>query len=926
MNKNVIKRIMACGLALSMVITGGNLTAGSASAAKKKALKINKKKITIQAGKTAQLSVSNAKKTVKWSTSNKKVVKITQKNGSKITIKGLKKGKATITAKSGGKKVTCKVTVKKAKPNFKSVSVDRFDNALVLNLKKKDKSLAAGDLKVYVKSFKQSAMNHEATVEYITTANAKQYRVYLNETIHNGDYVQITSGVSKASAQFKQTMHAKADQINLTTKLNVKYGASSLENYFENEIGTLSYKVTKGNLPQGLTLDAKMGKIKGIATAAGASQCTVKATDELGRSASVIVNFGVYSKDALFCGNDNAEVALNDNVEVNGPGIDAANENRAPKDRVYLITNTFKPVGGSGKYLFTLEANDTPGACLSTDKTDAATQAVVQEVSDSTTLQIPYSVKAGKHTFTVTIKDAMDANKTATATFTLDAKNYFNVTGTLKGTNGTAANYTRTYFVPSTYRDSKDTIYDLYTDSEGGYSVELPKGKYDVYVWNGLTYRATSSITVKAADVQKIVKIPVKLYTITANATYSNKDNVLADETIYFEVANAKYEGARAYTVTTDSHGAFSLNVAANTYSAYIFDEKGNRKYFDQNIKIVNKDVTLNSMKASIARYKVEGQVLNGTASDASNVLDAVANKTISFINDKGYCMQTTTDSRGAYTIYLEGGKSYKVTAEFGDAVRNLGTVTVADANLSKQILTYTKETEFASAVDGAIGTEIKAVSTGNNDLIYKFVSAQDDILSVEAFSDAYDSYNLYVLDENGQVVATYNSLFQASANKPYYVKIVPYGKKTSGMSNAPQGIGEATLLVRSMTTAAAVNDTQGADITFTPHFTTWIKVDKEDYSSKGIVLSNITGSASRICAVRSQFEEGYVNTGIATAYVQDNPVSLNIIGYNKGTLYVGITAGIQVYNDDDEDGVFSQVAGSAHVELKAMSFDEDEE
>ena len=112
MNKNVIKRIMACGLALSMVITGGNLTAGSASAAKKKALKINKKKITIQAGKTAQLSVSNAKKTVKWSTSNKKVVKITQKNGSKITIKGLKKGKATITVTVGKKKAVCRVVVK----------------------------------------------------------------------------------------------------------------------------------------------------------------------------------------------------------------------------------------------------------------------------------------------------------------------------------------------------------------------------------------------------------------------------------------------------------------------------------------------------------------------------------------------------------------------------------------------------------------------------------------------------------------------------------------------------------------------------------------------------------------------------------------------------------------------------------------------
>lgn len=915
----MFKRIMACGLALSMVITGGSFTAGTASAAKKKALKISKKKITIQAGKTAQLSVANAKKAVKWSTSNKKIVKITQNNGSKITIKGLKKGKAKITAKVGSKKVVCKVTVKKAKPNFKSVSVDRYDQSLVLNLKKKDKSLIAGDLKVTVKSFKQSAMNREVSVKYITTSNGKQYRVYLDDSIYNGDYVQITSGVSKASTQFKRAMHAKESQVNLYLKQNVKYPASSLADSFANAIGTVSYKITKGNLPEGLTLDPKMGKIKGIASTPGVSQCTVKATDELGRSASVVVNFGIYNKDVIFAGNTSDKVALNNNVEKEGPAIDAANENRAPEDRIYLDSEDIEPVGGSGMYYFTLEANDTPGACLSTDKTDPATQAVTAQAAAYTTLNIPYSVKAGKHTFTITIKDALDANKTATATYTLQADTYYDVTGVVKGTNGTAANYAYVYFVPSGYRDRNDTVYREHTDREGSYSVELPKGKYDVYVESGKDYHATTSLTVKSADIQKTFKIPEKLYTIAANATYSNTDNVLADTAIYFEMTNSKYEGGYEYSVLTDSHGSFAVNVAANTYSAYIYDEKGNRKYFAQDIEVVNKDITLKNMKASIARYKVEGQALNGTASDANNVLDAISGATLSFIDEKGNCMQTTTDSRGAYTIYLEGAKTYKVTAEFAGAVRTLGTVAVADANLSKQVLTYTKEVEFASAADGTIGTEVKPVSTGNNDLMYKYVSAADDVLSVEALSDAYESFTFYVFDENGQVLASSaedeaGSVFEAVANKPYYVKLVPYGKKTDSIRFAPQGQGEATILVRSLSAATAVTEAQGADITFDANYTTWIKVDNTTYNTYRLELSALTGSANQIRTVvrRSALNYGVDDT-VTSKYNGDTTTLVTI---NMGGIhYIGLTA---EYKEDDTT---DQVTGSAHLALTKTEY-----
>ena len=64
------KRIMACGLAFSMVMAGSSLDSITASAAK--SAKLSKSKVSVAVGKTQKLTVKNATKKVKWSTSNKK--------------------------------------------------------------------------------------------------------------------------------------------------------------------------------------------------------------------------------------------------------------------------------------------------------------------------------------------------------------------------------------------------------------------------------------------------------------------------------------------------------------------------------------------------------------------------------------------------------------------------------------------------------------------------------------------------------------------------------------------------------------------------------------------------------------------------------------------------------------------------------------
>ncbi len=103
MKKN-IRILCSLVLTMAMIITSHNVVSISKAATK---IKLNKTKVTMTVGSTVKLKLKNAKKKVKWSTSNKKVVKVNKKG--KITA--VKLGSAKIVAKSAGKKYTCKVTV-----------------------------------------------------------------------------------------------------------------------------------------------------------------------------------------------------------------------------------------------------------------------------------------------------------------------------------------------------------------------------------------------------------------------------------------------------------------------------------------------------------------------------------------------------------------------------------------------------------------------------------------------------------------------------------------------------------------------------------------------------------------------------------------------------------------------------------------------
>lgn len=112
-------KLMASALAVVLAVTSVCVPGNSADAAKK--VKLNKKSVNLEAGKTVKISVKNGKKSakVKWKSSKKSVARITKKskkgNKAYAKVKAVKKGTARITAayKLGKKttKLTCTVKV-----------------------------------------------------------------------------------------------------------------------------------------------------------------------------------------------------------------------------------------------------------------------------------------------------------------------------------------------------------------------------------------------------------------------------------------------------------------------------------------------------------------------------------------------------------------------------------------------------------------------------------------------------------------------------------------------------------------------------------------------------------------------------------------------------------------------------------------------
>lgn len=123
-------RLIALALCLMMATPSilPNTGIETVQAATKSKIKLNHTKKTIYEGDTFKLKISGTTKKVTWSSSNKKVATVTSKGVVKGVNGGSSKRTCTITAKVGGKKYTCKVTVKKYTPEVSYAYIRKMEH------------------------------------------------------------------------------------------------------------------------------------------------------------------------------------------------------------------------------------------------------------------------------------------------------------------------------------------------------------------------------------------------------------------------------------------------------------------------------------------------------------------------------------------------------------------------------------------------------------------------------------------------------------------------------------------------------------------------------------------------------------------------------------------------------------------------------
>ena len=183
---------------------------------------LNKTSVTIAAGKTAKLKVVGTTSAVRWSSSNKKVAKVSKTTGL-VTAK--KVGTAKITAKFGKKKLICKVTVIKLPAKvtlaFTTKGIqshkDGSGTRLGLTTKKNSLTIKGTSNTVQLKKFKYSLTNSEKKkIASGSIKPAKKWSVKVNPevgtnvlkiaaTSTNGKKASLTLYITRQSTEIKLT-------------------------------------------------------------------------------------------------------------------------------------------------------------------------------------------------------------------------------------------------------------------------------------------------------------------------------------------------------------------------------------------------------------------------------------------------------------------------------------------------------------------------------------------------------------------------------------------------------------------------------------------------------------------------------------------------------------------------------------------------
>lgn len=409
---------------------------------------LSKSSLTIPVGNSEKLKktvlpATGSFKSVKWTTSNKKVATVSSAG----VVKGIAAGTATIKATSvegSAKSASCKVKVLSADAiSISEVSVLSEDTVRVTL--DRAKTLNASQIAIQGKRYSNGNYNTNYTIRKLRNYDNKTYDICLNDnySIAKDSFVKVT--ISTLPGNGTKTMETQAVFVKNASPVAEKWmalvGESCQKTVDLSEYcyGNITYRLT-GTIP-GISCKQKNNTLVFSGTyqsVTPGTTITVEATDEMGNV--------VKQQIVIAVGNDT-------NLVGTAPNLTLLTGER-------LVQKSFaSALGGSGNYSFSAEGMPS-GLKVYEDGTITGT-----------------SISAGTNTVTITVTDRSHADYKAVFTATIKVADQKKVTGTVVNTDNKVVSGAK--IVCENIVDG--TTYETTTDEKGSYTVNVAEGSYHIY-------------------------------------------------------------------------------------------------------------------------------------------------------------------------------------------------------------------------------------------------------------------------------------------------------------------------------------------------------------------------------------------------------------------------------------------------------------
>lgn len=246
---------------------------GNPCMAQAAAIKISNKTLSMEIAQTKSLKVTGTKKTVKWSSSNKKIAAVTSKG----KVKAIAAGKTSITASVAGKKLVCKVTVKQntlvknAPFTAKEVTIDQLHIIIPSDWTVPSKSNTSGKLSsglnvTLVPEDSDVASEFDFTVTKLSKEDLKKYSDYEAFKADIADYMTKDSFNTAFTKTFDTDFEfTHFEQTDMETSFGKVYRTEILLNVSGQSVNVIVYDFITGNYNIYLTaIDASQTELNAV--------------------------------------------------------------------------------------------------------------------------------------------------------------------------------------------------------------------------------------------------------------------------------------------------------------------------------------------------------------------------------------------------------------------------------------------------------------------------------------------------------------------------------------------------------------------------------------------------------------------------------------------------------------------------------------